>query len=221
MSDQGGFVLAGSGLHDLSDADLAALVERTIAHFRGLGQNFEWKTFAHDDPRVVDALTRRGLVPEAPEALVLGRVEDLTGPEIDLPGVGIRVGRVDDLSAVAAMEEEVWSTSWDWFVSEMTERLRAPESTHLVLAEADGRVVSAAWLVPMTGTACAGFWGGSTLREYRGRGVYGALVRARANEAARRGYELIHVDASDDSRPILERLGLHVVGTTTPYIWRS
>ena len=28
-----------------------------------------------------------------------------------------------------------------------------------------------------------------------------------------------HVDASDDSRPILERLGLHVVGGTTPYVW--
>jgi hypothetical protein len=34
------------------------------------------------------------------------------------------------------------------------------------------------------------------------------------------GYRILQVDASDESRPILERLGLHVVGGTTPYLWR-
>ena len=35
------------------------------------------------------------------------------------------------------------------------------------------------------------------------------------------GYDVLQVDASDDSRPILERLGLQVVGGTTPYMTRS
>jgi hypothetical protein len=80
-------------------------------------------------------------------------------------------------------------------------------------------VVSAAWLAPMTGSRCAGLWGGSTLATHRGRGIYRALVRTRANEAARRGFTLLQVDATEDSRPILERLGMTVVGTTTPYWW--
>lgn len=33
-----------------------------------------------------------------------------------------------------------------------------------------------------------------------------------------RGYPLLQVDASNDSRPILERLGLHAVGGTVPYV---
>ncbi|MGI9155818.1 MAG: hypothetical protein ACR2FG_04180 [Marmoricola sp.] len=41
----------------------------------------------------------------------------------------------------------------------------------------------------------------------------------RAQEALGRGFTMLQVDASDDSRPILERLGLHGVGGTTPYIW--
>ena len=114
----------------------------------------------------------------------------------------------------------MWRRSWDWFVPEMTGRLTAPDPTHLVLAESGGRVVAAAWLLPMPGTSVAGLWGGSTLPAFRGRGVYSALVRARANEAARRGYRLLQVDASTDSRPILERAGLVAVGTTTPYRWR-
>lgn len=43
------------------------------------------------------------------------------------------------------------------------------------------------------------------------------LIRARANEALRRGIELLQVDATEDSRPILESFGLTCVGKTTPY----
>lgn len=220
LTEQGGFVLSSSDLRAFSDTDLTGLVSRTVAYYRAAGRSFEWKTFAHDDPRIVPELEASGLAPGIPEALVLGDVAAITGPEIEVPGVLIRTGTIDDLAAVAAMEEEIWGESWDWFVPEMTARLSDPDPTRLVLAEAAGRVVSAGWLVPMSGTACTGLWGGSTLSEHRGRGIYRALVRARANEAARRGYELVQVDATDASRPILERLGLHSVGTTTPYYWR-
>jgi len=54
---------------------------------------------------------------------------------------------------------------------------------------------------------------------WRGRGTYRALVAYRANLAAARGCRYLEVDASDDSRPILERLGFVAVTTTTPYIW--
>jgi hypothetical protein len=79
-------------------------------------------------------------------------------------------------------------------------------------------VVSAAWLTPFAGTRVAGLWGGSTLAAYRGRGIYRALVARRAQLAVADGFTLLQVDASDDSRPILERLGLSVVGGTTPYV---
>jgi hypothetical protein len=38
--------------------------------------------------------------------------------------------------------------------------------------------------------------------------------------AAARGYRYLQVDASDDSRPILERLGFVALATTTPYLFR-
>ena len=37
--------------------------------------------------------------------------------------------------------------------------------------------------------------------------------------AVDRGFRYIEVDASSDSRPILERLGFVAVTTTTPYVW--
>jgi len=69
------------------------------------------------------------------------------------------------------------------------------------------------------GTDFAGLWGGSTLPAWRGRGIYRAMVAARAQRAAARGVRYLQVDASDDSAPILRRLGFRAVTTTTPYVW--
>lgn len=52
--------------------------------------------------------------------------------------------------------------------------------------------------------------GGSTPAEWRGRGVYRALKALRPH---------LLVEASDDSAPILRRLGFRAVTTTTPYVW--
>ncbi|MBA2357966.1 MAG: GNAT family N-acetyltransferase, partial [Actinobacteria bacterium] len=49
--------------------------------------------------------------------------------------------------------------------------------------------------------------GGATLPEARGRGAYRALVRARWDEAVRRGTPALVVQAGAMSRPILDRVG--------------
>ena len=68
-------------------------------------------------------------------------------------------------------------------------------------------------------TQFAGLWGGATRPAWRGRGIYRALVARRAQFAAARDVRFLQVDASDDSRPILERLGFVAITTTTPYVW--
>jgi GNAT superfamily N-acetyltransferase len=89
-----------------------------------------------------------------------------------------------------------------------------------VAAEVGGDVVSAAWLAffePGT-DSFARLLGGSTLPQWRGRGIYRALLAARAQRAAARRVKYLQVDASDDSAPILRRLGFRAV-TTTTYVW--
>jgi GNAT superfamily N-acetyltransferase len=81
-------------------------------------------------------------------------------------------------------------------------------------------VVSAGWIRYVPGTEFATLWGGSTLPAWRGKGIYRALVAYRAHLAVRRGYPLLQVDPSDDSRPILERNGFIAIATTTPYVFQ-
>jgi GNAT superfamily N-acetyltransferase len=69
------------------------------------------------------------------------------------------------------------------------------------------------------GSRFADLHGAAVLESARGRGIYTQLYERRVTAAMERGCRYLEVDASDDSRPILERLGFTAVTTTTPYIW--
>jgi GNAT superfamily N-acetyltransferase len=207
-------------LDGLTGAALDALIERQVAHFAERDQAFEWKTRAHDEPAdLPDRLCAHGFVPEPTETVVVGLARELaTDPELP-PGVALRAVTDDaDLVCVAAMESAVWSEDRAWLTDDLRIRVRVGD-TVVLAAEAADEVVSAGWVVYRPGTDFAGLWGGSTLAAWRGRGIYRALVARRAQLAVAEGYRYLQVDASDESRPILERLGFVPVTTTTPYIW--
>jgi GNAT superfamily N-acetyltransferase len=87
-----------------------------------------------------------------------------------------------------------------------------------VLAVADGVTVSAGRVELTHGTDFGSLWGGGTLPAWRGRGVFRALVAHRARLAAGVGLRYLQVDASDESRPILARLGFEELAVTTPFV---
>lgn len=217
----GGFIAtpADTGLRG---AELDALIARQRDHFLALGRQVEWKTYAYDQPAdLTDRLVAAGFEPEERESVVVGTVEALGGHPTEVDGVVLReTTDPADFAAIGAMESEVWGEDLTWLGDDVRDRSanRGPEGFRVLVAEADGRVVSAAWLVMRPGTEFASLWGGSTLADYRGRGIYRALVARRARIAAEAGYRLLQVDASEMSRPILERLGFVVITTTTPYV---
>ncbi len=208
------------GLHHLTAAQVDAAVASTCRFFAGHGEGFEWKAYSHDHPALATALRRHGLVPDPTETVLVGRTADFTAA--GAPPTGVRLRRVDardDLDRIAALQSEVWEQDWSWLADDLADRIRSsPSDIAIWVAEAGDRVVSTAWLVRLPGTSFAGLWGGSTLEAWRGQGLYRALVAVRAREALRLGIDHLWVDASDDSRPILERLGMTAVATTTPWI---
>ncbi len=205
----------------LTDRALDELIVRQRAFFAARGEAVEWKTRGHDRPRdLPQRLTDAGFVPEAPETVMIGLAEALAAHQTELPnGVLLRSVTDDvDLHRIAAMESEVWGEDWSWLAADLIAQLHTSGMTVLV-AEVGERVAAAAWLVLTPGTAFAGLWGGSTLAAWRGRGIYRALVARRAAIAAAAGVRYLQVDASDDSRPILEQLGFVAITTTIPYVW--
>ena len=203
--------------------ELDGLIARQRDFFAARGEALEWKTRAHDTPAdLTDRLRAAGFVPEERETVLVGRVAELAVQEPVLPaGVALRRVTADaDMHRIAAMESTVWDDDWSWLADDLIGRVAsAPDEIAVYVAEAEGEVVSAAWLAFRAGTGFASLWGGSTLAEWRGKGIYRALVATRAALAAERGVTYLHVDASDDSSPILRRLGFEAVTTTTPYVW--
>jgi GNAT superfamily N-acetyltransferase len=218
-------------LDDLDGSDggsLDALIADQVAFFAGRGLTFEWKHYSHDRPvDLPDRLLRLGFTAEEPETLVVARVDDLA-TDVVLPD-GVRIVPVvdeDGLARVAsvaaqAFEEDPDSDDHASLYASLALQLReAPDSLAIVLAVAGDEPVSEGRVdFPGTGEF-AGLWGGATLAGWRGRGIYRALVAYRARLAAERGYRYLTVDASPDSRPILERLGFTPLAVTTPYLMR-
>jgi GNAT superfamily N-acetyltransferase len=211
--------------HDLGAIDedeLDALIARQIGRFAEIPQSFEWKLHGHDGPAfLVDRLLAAGFVPEEQETVVIAAIADLDLATQPPAGVTLReVHTREDLNRIERMEAEVWGDDGATrAVSLELEHAADPSALRIVLAEAADAVVSAGWIRFPTGTEFGTLWGGSTLAVWRGRGIYRALVAYRARLAVECGCRYLEVDASDASRPILERLGFRAITTTTPYVW--
>lgn len=215
---------------DLGGADAAGirrLVADALAHYQqdqGI-EKVEWKTRGHDHaPGLHEALVDAGFVPEESESIMLGEARALV-VDVELPAdVTLRrVTEYADVRAMCAMQAEAFAD--DDFDDDMAEALLRRladdnDGTELWVAEAEGMIVSAGRLDPVPDSDFAGIWGGATLVEWRGRGVYRALTAARARSALALGKTFIHSDSTEFSRPILERSGLMKVSTTTPDVWR-
>lgn len=218
-----GFV-SYADLGGVDQGGIEALVDAALAHFgrRSEIDSIEWKTRGHDRaPGLGGTLESRGFVPEEKESVMIGEAELLAQP-VSLPaGVELRRARTEtEVFAMEEMQGRVFGDPrWRVRVETTLQRIREDDRVELWTAVAGDEVISAGRLEPVTGTRFAGLWGGATLPEWRGRGVYRALTAERARSALALGKVYLHSDSTEFSRPILERAGLVTVTTTTPYVW--
>jgi ribosomal protein S18 acetylase RimI-like enzyme len=219
----------GSGIFwsDLDTGSADAVIAAQVALFASRRETFEWKLYSYDMPAdLAERLFAAGLVPEPPESLMIAAVGAVIRAlsSAELPA-GVRLERVtgaDGLAQMARVERIVF----DREESELRQSLLAQQTADpgildLVVAMAGEEPICAARTEFLPGTDFAGLWGGGTLPNWRRRGIYRAVVRYRAELAAARGYQYLTVDASPESRPILEHVGFDCVAITTPYIWTA
>lgn len=215
----GAMIESPEGLGDDPDAVIA----RQRDFFRERGQRVEWKTYGYDEPGDLgERLAAAGFVPEELEALILGDAQAVA-VDVELPaGVTVRAVEDDhDLDRIADLHDLIWPGT-RWITMRFGDEMRArPDLVKGCLVEEspDGPVLCASWLRLVERSGFGGLWGGATHPDWRRRGLYRATVAHRARLALDARYAYLRVDASPDSRPILERAGLHQVSTTTPYIY--
>lgn len=204
---------------DTVESAIAAQVD----YFRRLGHGFEWKVFSHDTPPdLKDRLVARGFELEETEAILALDLQSL--PSTLSPTTPYDIRRLADpegLKDVAAILRAVWGEVGTRQQERLARELReAPDRTRIYVAYADGAPVACGRLNLDPRSQFASLWGGATLKEFRGRGWYTALVAIRAREARERGARFLTVDARPMSRPILERLSFQLLTFANALHWR-
>jgi GNAT superfamily N-acetyltransferase len=175
-------------------------VEPLVARMRDVPGHVEWKYYSHDGPELRERLLAAGLEPEDEETVVVAEAASIAPPSDDIE-LSLATDAFDELAARV-----------------FGRRYALPEKAVAVVAMVDGQPVSGGRVDFEEGVEFAGLFGGVTLPEFRGRGLYRATVAKRAELARERGYRWLYSDALPTSRPILERLGFVAMTTTTPFV---
>ena len=179
-------------------ADVEPLIER----MRGQKGWVEWKYYSHDGPELRERLLAAGLVPQDEETVVVAEAASIPPPPAD---VDLR----EETDVFLELAERVFGRG---------QGSGLHDNAVAVVAYVDGEPVSGGRVDLENGVEFAGLFGGVTLPEYRGRGLYRATVAKRAELARERGYRWLYSDALPTSRPILERNGFVAMTTTTPFV---
>jgi hypothetical protein len=219
---------SGIAWSDLAPETADQVIADQVRFFRERGESFEWKLYSYDRPAGLDQrLLAAGFAAEDAESFMVSEAAELAGdwpaPADALLAAGVRLVPVTDEAGVELLidvRDRVFGADGGRLRSSLMAQLTgAPEAGAMIVAMAGDEPVCSARIDFYAGAEFAGLFGGGTLPQWLGRGIYRALVAYRARLAAARGYRYLQVDASPQSRPILERLGFDVLAVTTPYTW--
>ena len=201
--------------------DLAAVVDREKSWASSHGRMLVWKLYSHDAPEPLsEALAAAGLHSKPHETLMLF---DLAGdlpagpkaPELHVEPV------LDDPRFRDYLSIDRGAFGGGPPASNAPAPVRPTDPrVGLFIAYMDRTPASIGRVEFEPGQELAGLFGGGTSPEFRRRGIYRELVRARVAWARERGAQAMFTEAVDTtSRPILERLGFEPVSGIESWTW--
>ncbi len=208
---------------DLDETTADQVIAEQIDHFARIDQDFVWRVYEDDIPRDLSTrLEAAGFKHIGTSELMIARVAD-AATEVELPE-GVTLVRANEPSGIRQLievHEEVFDVDQTQLGRTLLAQLSiAPLLNELVVAMASDTPVSSARVQFVPDCDFAGLWGGSTLPQWRGKGLFKAMVAYRARVAAERGYDFLYVIASSQSRPILEHLAFESFGSIATFRWQ-
>jgi hypothetical protein len=203
-----------------AEREIDAVIQEQVAYFTQQGLPFTWKIYEHDSPPGLEGrLLAHGFELDDAGPVFVLELGNVPQTLLKLVALDIRlISRPDQLGDVIRVEEHVWGGNFEWIRQRLGDHLRIPGYLSVYVAYQSGQPASAGWAYFYPGSQFAGLFGGSTLEEYRRRGLYTALLAVRAQEALRRGYRFLFVEPTADSQPIVEEYGFRRLTSVRQYV---
>lgn len=201
---------------ELTDDDAAAAVAAQAAAVRSRVEGLHWRIYSHDRPPTLpDRLAESGFSANPPGTLMfldLASVPDVPH-DLDVQRVSSSA-QLDDFMLTGTL---AFGEPEPWRRAAYASRLDDPD-LGIFVGYVEGKPAGSARLELVEGRRFGQLFGGGVIPEYRGRGLYRALVAVRSAEARRRGVRYLSTEARSTSRPILERMGFVPVATETTWV---
>jgi hypothetical protein len=222
------FVRRAPGMNFVSftfanESRIHQVIHQELDYFCPLNQPFTWKVYDHDLlPNLKSELIEHGFAPDDdPAAVMVLDVRNApASPARPVQADIRRIDSVDGLRDVIYVLDKVWGGHNTWVNDRLGAHLRTPGYLSVYVAYVDDEPASIAWTYFPRGQF-ATLFAGSTISEYRRRGLYTSLLETRLNEIRDRGYRYAVVEAGSMSKPIVAKHGFQQLTTVYDYEWKG
>lgn len=215
-----GFITFSRLNEDNADDEIRA----QISYFAHKGLPFEWEVFAYDKPsdleeRLVAHGFKPDLPPDDPGAVLVLDLQLVPPALLSIVTADVRQIVRHQLDDVIRVEERVWGENFERLKARLEAHLDIPGYLSVYAAYVHQDPACCGWTYFYPHSHFAILQGGTTLPEYRRRGLYKAVLCVRVQQALKRGYRFLTVDAAPMSHPILEKYGFQLLTHARSYKW--
>lgn len=199
-----------------TNSNARQVISEHAKYFREIGEELIWRVYDYDKPSNIEAcLAQEGFVPSSPGTLMFLSLEEelYANSENDIRPITSHSSLRDYLSVAATVFGGVDAGDFQYFSDLLSDPNFALFSGYVD----DEPVASGRLEIPMNASFGLLF-GGGVLPQYRGRGLYRALIKAREVMARDLGLKYLSTEAQESSRPILQKLGFIPLAKETTWV---
>jgi hypothetical protein len=203
--------------------DLDRVIKQELAYFSPRQQPFTWKVYSHDPlaAPLAEKLVKHNFKADDDDPGDVMILDVDTAPSYLFDPVKADIRRITDpagLKDVIHVLDTVYGNSNTWVNARLGGHFKIPGYLSVYVAFVDDQPVSVAWTYFQKGKF-ASLFAGSTIEQYRNRGLYTSLLSIRLQEIKQRGYQYAIVEAGAMSKPIVAKHGFEYLTSPTDYIW--
>lgn len=206
------------------DASADQVITEQISYYHRRDAAFDWKVYEHDSPPDLRTrLVQRGFFkPNEQEAVMVMNVREAPQRLLRPPHVEVRrLTNIGELSRLTELLFNVYGLDFAYLERLLADDLEMrPYYTSVYMAYVDDQPAAAGWIQFPARSQFASLWGGTVLPAFRGRGLYRCLIAARLQEAIRRGYSLLAIEAPRSHRGLAEHLGFTLLTYAYTCMWQ-